>query len=86
MIGVTRSTSLSVVQKRDRRKSIFVSQFSLEVTASEVEKPLNDQLQHASLTCTGLKINIIRRPRFISLLQKMISILYIILESGLTAV
>jgi hypothetical protein len=32
------------------------------------------------------KLNVILMPRFMSLLQKMISIVLIILESGLTAV
>jgi hypothetical protein len=55
MIGVRSSSSLSVVQKRVRRKSLFVSRFSPDVTASDVEKSLKDQLQLASLACTGLK-------------------------------
>jgi hypothetical protein len=55
MIGVRSSSSLSVVQKRLRRKSLFVSRFSPEVTTSDVEKSLKDQLQLASLTCTRLK-------------------------------
>jgi hypothetical protein len=54
MIGVRSSSSLSVVQKRVRRKSLFVSRFSPDVTASDVEKSLKDQLQLASLTCARL--------------------------------
>ena len=54
MIGVRISSSLSVVQKR-RNKSLFVSRFSPDVTASDVENSLRDQLQLASLTCTRLK-------------------------------
>jgi hypothetical protein len=43
------------VQKRVRMKSLFVSRFSPEVTATDVEKSLKDQLQLASLACTRLK-------------------------------
>jgi hypothetical protein len=49
------SYSLSLVQKRVRTKSIYVSRFSSDVTAFDFEKSLNDQLQLASLTCTRLK-------------------------------
>jgi hypothetical protein len=55
MTGVRSSSSLSVVQMRVCRKSLFVSRFSLDVTASDVEKSLKDQLQLASLACTRLK-------------------------------
>jgi hypothetical protein len=55
MIGVRSSSSLSVVQKRVHRKSHFVSLFSPEVTASDVENSLKEQLQLASLTYTRLK-------------------------------
>ena len=54
MIGAGSSSSLSVVQKR-RTKSLFVSRFSPDVTASDVENSLKDQLQIPSLTCTRLK-------------------------------
>jgi hypothetical protein len=36
-------------------KSLYVSRFSPDVTAFDVEKSLNDQLQLASLACTRLK-------------------------------
>jgi hypothetical protein len=55
MIGVRSSSYLSAVQERIRRKSLFVSQFSPDVTASDVENPLKDQLQLASLACTRLE-------------------------------
>jgi hypothetical protein len=55
MIRVRSYSSLSVVQKRVRKKSLFVFQFSIDVTASDVEKSLKDQLQLASLACTRLK-------------------------------
>jgi hypothetical protein len=86
MIGVRSSSFLSVVQKRLLRKSLFVSRFSPDVTASDVEKSLKDQLQLASLACTRLKPNTIHTPRYMYLLQRMISILSIILVSGQTAV
>jgi hypothetical protein len=47
MIGVRSSSSLSVVQKRVHQKSLFVSWFSPDVAASDVEKSLKDQLQLA---------------------------------------
>jgi hypothetical protein len=43
MIGVRSSSSLSVVQKRVCRISLFVSRFSPDVTASDVEESLKDQ-------------------------------------------
>jgi hypothetical protein len=43
------------VQERVRRKSLFVSRFSSEVTASDVQKSLKDQSQLASLTGTRLE-------------------------------
>ncbi|XP_023703785.1 uncharacterized protein LOC111862535 [Cryptotermes secundus] len=55
MVGVRSSSSLSVVQKRVRMKSLFVSRFSPDVTSSDVEASLKDQLQLASLACTRLK-------------------------------
>jgi hypothetical protein len=51
MIGVRSSSSLSVVKKRVRMKSLFVSRLSLEVAASDVENSLKEQLQLASFTC-----------------------------------
>jgi hypothetical protein len=50
MIGVRSSSSLSAVQK-----SHLISQFSPEVTTSNVEKSLKDQLSLASIICTRLK-------------------------------
>jgi hypothetical protein len=47
MIGVRSYSSLSVVQKRVRRKSLFFSRVSPDVTASDVDKSLKDQLQLA---------------------------------------
>jgi hypothetical protein len=55
MIGVRSSSSLSVVQKSVRMRSLIVSRFSPEVTAADVEKSLKDQLQLASIACTRLK-------------------------------
>jgi hypothetical protein len=50
-----RNSSLPVVQKRVINKSLFASRFSPDVTASDVEQSLRDQLQLASLVCTRLK-------------------------------
>jgi hypothetical protein len=55
MIGVRNSSSLPVVEKKVRMKSLFVSRFSPDVTATDVEKSLKDQLQFASLACTRLR-------------------------------
>jgi hypothetical protein len=55
LIGARSCSSPSVVQKRVCRKSLFVSQIFLEVTTTDVEKSLNDQLQLVSLTGTRLK-------------------------------
>jgi hypothetical protein len=55
MIGMRSYSSLSVVQKRVWTKSLFVSWFSPEVTASDDDKSLKDQLQFASFVCTRLK-------------------------------
>jgi hypothetical protein len=55
MIRVRCSSSLLVVQKRVCMKSLLVSQLSPDVTASDVEKSLKDQLRLSSLACTRLK-------------------------------
>jgi hypothetical protein len=55
MIGVRSSSSLPVVEKKVRMKSLFVSRFSPDVTATDAEKSLKDQLQLASLVCTRLR-------------------------------
>jgi hypothetical protein len=48
-------SSLCVVAKRVRTKSPFVSRFSTDVTSTDIEKSLNEQLKLTSLTCTRLK-------------------------------
>jgi hypothetical protein len=55
MIGVKNSSSLSGVQKSVCMKSLSVSRFFPDVTATVVEKSLQEQLQLASLVCTRLK-------------------------------
>jgi hypothetical protein len=50
-----RNSSLPVVQRRVRSKSLFVSRFSPDVTATNVEKSLWDQMQLTFLVCTRLK-------------------------------
>jgi hypothetical protein len=47
--------SLSLVTKRVRMKSLFVSCFSTDVTSTDIEKSLNEQLKLTSLACTRLK-------------------------------
>ncbi|KDR12838.1 hypothetical protein L798_13261 [Zootermopsis nevadensis] len=54
MIGVRSSSSLSVIAKRVRMKSLFVSRFSPDVTSADIEGSLKDQLKLTSLTCTRL--------------------------------
>jgi hypothetical protein len=81
MTEVRSSSSLSLCCAEEGTHEVtFVSRLSPEVTSSDAEKSLKDKLQLASLTCTRLKINIIRMPRFMSLLLKMISSLLIALE------
>jgi hypothetical protein len=55
MIGVGSSSSLCVVAKRVRTKALFVSRFATDVTSTDIEKSLNEQLKLTSLTCTRLK-------------------------------
>jgi hypothetical protein len=55
MFGVRNTSSLPVNAKKAKRMSLFVSRFSSEVTAQDIEKSLEDQLQISSLTCTRLK-------------------------------
>jgi hypothetical protein len=69
MIGVRSFSHLSVVHKSVSRKSLFVSLFAIEVTSTDVEKSLKDQLH---FSCARLQSNTIRMYRFISLLQKII--------------
>jgi hypothetical protein len=54
-IRVRSSSSLPIVAKKIRSKVLFVSGFSPQVTASDIEKSLREQLKLASLTCTRLK-------------------------------
>jgi hypothetical protein len=55
LIGVRSSASLPIVSKRERFKALFVSRFSPEVTAHDVEKSLKEQLSLKRLVCTRLK-------------------------------
>jgi hypothetical protein len=55
LIGVRNSASLPIVSKRERSKALFVSRFSPEVTATDVEKSLKEQLSLKRLVCTRLK-------------------------------
>jgi hypothetical protein len=55
MIGARSSSSLPIVAKKIRSKALFVSRFSPQVTALDIEKSLREQLKLASLACTRLK-------------------------------
>jgi hypothetical protein len=55
MFGVRNTSTLPVIAKKAKRMSLFVSRFSPEVTAQDIEKSLEDQLKISSLTCTRLK-------------------------------
>jgi hypothetical protein len=58
LIGVRNSASLPIVSKRERSKALFVSRFSPEVTAADVEKSLKEQLSLKRLVCTRLKTEV----------------------------
>jgi hypothetical protein len=55
MHGVRNSSSLPVVSKRPKTKALFVSRFSPEVSASDVENSLKEQLKLSLVVCTKLK-------------------------------
>jgi hypothetical protein len=55
MIGVRSSSSLSVVPRQVKTKSLFVSRFSQEVTTTDNERSLNEQLKLKSLSRARLK-------------------------------
>jgi hypothetical protein len=74
---------MSVEQKMVSRKFVLVSLFSPEVKIADVEKSFKGLLP---LHEPDQKLNIIRMPHFMSLLQKMVFILLLALESGVTAV
>jgi hypothetical protein len=55
LIGVRNSLALPVIAKPERSKALFVSRFSPEVTAEDVEKSLKEQLSFKMLVCTRLR-------------------------------
>jgi hypothetical protein len=55
MFGVRNTSTLPVIAKKAKSMSLFVSCFSPEVTAQDIEKLLQDQLKISSLTCIRLK-------------------------------
>ncbi|PNF42410.1 hypothetical protein B7P43_G18382 [Cryptotermes secundus] len=55
LIGVHNSPSLPVIAKKERKKTLFVSRFSPEVTADDVHKSLKEQLSLKKLVCTRLR-------------------------------
>jgi hypothetical protein len=52
---VRNSASLPIVSKRERSKALFVSRFSTQGTAADVEKSLKGQLSLKKLVCTRFK-------------------------------
>ncbi|KDR11797.1 hypothetical protein L798_14176 [Zootermopsis nevadensis] len=54
-LGVRNSASVPIVSKSERSKALFVSRFSPEVTAADVDKPLKEQLSLKRLVCNRLK-------------------------------
>jgi hypothetical protein len=67
IIGVSSSLPLPVISKPERSKARFVSRFSPEIMADDVQKSLKEQLSLKMLVCTKLKTNSIRSLPFIFL-------------------
>jgi hypothetical protein len=55
LIGVRSISTLHIISKRLRKKSLFVSRFSPDISEKDIEKSLLEQLKLALLTCTRLK-------------------------------
>ena len=55
MIGVRNSSSLPIIARRVKTKSLFVSRFSPDVKCIDIENSLKEQLLLKSLVCTRLK-------------------------------
>jgi hypothetical protein len=55
MYGARKSSSLPVVSKRPKTKALFVSRFSAEVSASDVENSLQEPLKLSLVVCAKLK-------------------------------
>jgi hypothetical protein len=55
LISVSSSLSLPAISKPEKSKALFVSRFSLEVTADDVHKSLKEQLSLRKLVCTKLR-------------------------------
>jgi hypothetical protein len=55
MIGVRNSYSLPIIARRVKTKALFVSRFSPDVTATDIENSLKEQPLLKSLVCTRLK-------------------------------
>ena len=55
LIGVRNSTSLPIIARRVKTKALFVSRFSPDVTSTDIENSLKEQLLLKSLVCTRLK-------------------------------
>jgi hypothetical protein len=55
MIGVRNASALTVIAKKAKIMSLFVSRFSHDVTAPDIKSSLEEQLELSSFTCTRLK-------------------------------
>jgi hypothetical protein len=55
LIGNKSGSSLTTVLKRVQTKALFILRLSPEVSSSDVEQSLKDQLERASLACTKRK-------------------------------
>jgi hypothetical protein len=55
LTGVRNSANLQIVSRKERSKALFVSSFSPEVSASDIENSLKQQISLKMLVCTRLK-------------------------------
>jgi hypothetical protein len=55
LFGSKGSSSLPTVQKKIRTKALFVTRFTQDVSSSDVEQSLKEQMELTHLTCTKLK-------------------------------
>jgi hypothetical protein len=54
-LGVRNASALTVIAKKAKTMSLFVSRFSPDVTAQDIKSSLEEQLELSYLTCTRLK-------------------------------
>jgi hypothetical protein len=55
LIGVRSISTLPIITKRSRKKSLFVSRLSPDILEKDIEKSLLEQLKLTLFTCTRLK-------------------------------